>query len=395
MRRERQLLGDRRQDRGCRLNFGRQEVFRSGEKFRGYVVERLLGNGSLGAVYLVRHELLDAVYAMKVLFPEVARENDDYVKRFLREAKIATRIRHPNLVAVHDCGHDEARGLYYLVMDYVSGGDLRQALAFAGRFAPDRAVEVVLQVASALAAAQRYNVVHRDIKPENIMIQPNGLVKLVDLGIAKAEGLRDSVCTESESVFGTPAYVAPEQALDASLVDVRADIYSLGVVLFEMIAGRVPYDGANGPQILVQTLSSDPFPDIRDLCPDVPAALAVLIRRMCVKERDRRVPTIAALVEEFAKIGYRPRGALASPPRSAPAADSAPTIVSMKALISGAGRARVAVETLSLDTQDVEIRDFVRRLKRRRLSRRLLRAAALVLAALAAALVLAWLAGVV
>ena len=212
------------------MNFGKQEIFRSGDRFRGYVVERLLGNGSLGAVYLVRHEVLDTVYALKALFPEVAKENEDYVKRFLREAKIATRIRHPNLVAVHDCGYDEARGLYYIVMDYVSGGDLRQALAFAGRFSPDRAVEVVLQVASALDAAQEYHVVHRDIKPENIMIQPDG----------------------------------------ASAVDVRADIYSLGVVLFEMIAGRVPYEGPNAPQILVQTLSSDPFPDIRDMNPDVP-----------------------------------------------------------------------------------------------------------------------------
>ena len=125
------------------MNFGRPEIFHSGDKFRGYVVERLLGNGSLGAVYLVRHELLDTVYALKALFPEVAKENSDYVKRFLREAKIATRIRHPNLVAVHDCGFDEARGIYFIVMDYVSGGDLRQALAFAGKFAPARAVEVV------------------------------------------------------------------------------------------------------------------------------------------------------------------------------------------------------------------------------------------------------------
>ena len=110
------------------MNFGKPEIFHSGDKFRGYVVERLLGNGSLGAVYLVRHELLDTVYALKALFPDVAKENSDYVKRFLREAKIATRIRHPNLVAVHDCGFDEARGIYFIVMDYVSGGDLRQAL---------------------------------------------------------------------------------------------------------------------------------------------------------------------------------------------------------------------------------------------------------------------------
>ena len=137
------------------MNFGKKEIFRVGDRFRGYVVERLLGNGSLGAVYLVRHEVLDTIYALKALFPEVAKENADYVKRFLREAKIATRIRHPNLVAVHDCGYDESRELYYIVMDYVSGGDLRQALAFAGRFAPDRAVEVVLLLRKSMRSSTK------------------------------------------------------------------------------------------------------------------------------------------------------------------------------------------------------------------------------------------------
>ena len=379
------------------MNFGKEEVFRNGEKFRGYVVERLLGNGSLGAVYLVRHEILDTIYAMKVLFPEVAKENSDYVKRFLREAKIATRIRHPNLVAVHDCGYDEERGLYYLVMDYISGGDLRQALAFAGRFAPDRAVEVVLQVASALDAAQKYHVVHRDIKPENIMIQPDGLVKLVDLGIAKADDIKDSLCTEAESVFGTPAYVAPEQAIDASVVDVRADIYSLGVVLFEMIAGKVPFDGPNAPQILVQTLSSDPFPDIRDINPDVSPQLAVIIRRMCVKEPDRRIPTPAALIKEFEKIGYRLKGLQAAADvKFAHQADSAPTLVSMRSLIGkGEEASRGREETLSFETQDVEIQDFVNRVKRRKKLKKLAGTAAISLAAAFAILLLAWLFGLV
>ena len=375
------------------MNFGKEEVFRNGEKFRGYVVERLLGNGSLGAVYLVRHEILDTIYAMKVLFPEVAKENSDYVKRFLREAKIATRIRHPNLVAVHDCGYDEERGLYYLVMDYISGGDLRQALAFAGRFAPDRAVEVVLQVASALDAAQKYHVVHRDIKPENIMIQPDGLVKLVDLGIAKADDIKDSLCTEAESVFGTPSYAAPEQPSDASVVDVRADIYSLGVVLFEMIAGKVPFDGPNAPQILVQTLSSDPFPDIRDINPDVSPQLAVIIRRMCVKEPDRRIPTPAALIKEFEKIGYRLKGLQAAAGvKFAHQADSAPTLVSMRSLIGkGEEASRGREETLSFETQDVEIQDFVNRVKRRKKLKKLAGTAALLaLGSLLGLLLLAW-----
>ncbi len=372
------------------MNFGKHDVFQNGDRFHGYVVERLLGNGGLGAVYLVRHEMLDTLFALKVLFPEVARENDSYVKRFLREAKIATRIRHPNLVAVHDCGYDEERSLYYLVMDYVNGGDLRQAIAFAGRFEPDRAVEVAMQVASALEAAQKLNVVHRDIKPENIMIQPDGLVKLVDLGIAKSDDVKESLNTTTESVFGTPAYVAPEQALDAASVDTRADIYSLGVVLFEMIAGKPPFEGPNAPQILAQTLSEDPFPDIRDYNPSVPPMLAVLIRRMCVKERDRRISDPSALLREFEKLGYRMEHPASAAVQYAKDVENAPTQLSVKSVLSrlpGDGAAR---ETLSFETEDAEIRQFVTRLKRRRLMRKLAVAVAAV-AAIAVTLYSIWL----
>ena len=377
------------------MTVARQDFFQNGDNFRGYIVERLLGKGGLGAVYLVRHEMLDTLFALKVLYPDVAAQNGSYVKRFLREAKLATRIRHPNLVAVHDCGYDSVRGLYYLVMDYVSGGDLRSALAFAGRFDPAHATRIIAQVASVLDAAQAFHVVHRDIKPENIMIQPDGLVKLVDLGIAKADDIKDSLCTEAESVFGTPAYVAPEQAVDASDVDVRADIYSLGVVLFEMIAGKVPYDGPNAPQILVQTLSSDPFPDIRDINPDVSPELAVIIRRMCVKEADRRIATPAALIKEFAKIGYRPKGGAAAAVKFSKPADSAPTIVSMRSLIGkGAKGASGRAETLTYETQDVEIQDFVSRIKRRKRLQKAASAALAAFGAVAAILVLAWLFGI-
>ena len=352
------------------MNFEKENIFQSGDKFRGYVVERLLGNGALGAVYLVRHEILETRMALKVLFPTVAKENQSYVKRFLREAKIATKIRHPNLVAVHDCGFDEERGLYFLVMDYVSGGDLRQAIAFAGRFEPDRAVEVIVQAASALEAAQQFHVVHRDIKPENIMIQPDGLVKLVDLGIAKADGIKDSLNTSAENVFGTPAYVAPEQALDASSVDTRADIYSLGVVLFEMIVGKTPFQGLPAPQILAQTLSSDPFPDIRDYNRDVPPMLAALIRRMCVKERDRRIPTPAALLAEFRRLGYdtAPAGRAASV-CYAQSSETAPTQTSMKSVLASLPDGQN--DTLSFETDDVEIKAFVEKLKSRKRRRRI------------------------
>ena len=368
------------------MNVDKPDAFQSGENFRGYVVERLLGKGGIGAVYLVRHEILDTLYALKVLYPDVAKANPNYIKRFLREAKIATRIRHPNLVAVHDCGFDSGKGLYYLVQDYVIGGDLRQALAFSGKFELDKAVGVIAQVAKALDAAQRFGVVHRDIKPENIMLQPDGSVKLVDLGIAKASNIEDSLKTTTESVFGTPTYVSPEQALSAADVDTRADIYSLGVVLFEMVAGRCPYEGKNAPQILAQVMSADPVPDVRDFNPDVPPMLAATIRRMCVKDRDRRIATPAALLAEFAKLGYVNGNA-------APEVSYTPTGKETRAAEKGIGEylkdlPKDSNDTLSFETDDVEIQAFVRKLKRRRLKKRVAFAAAVSLLAVLVILIL-------
>ena len=362
------------------------DIFQDGERFRGYVVERLLGKGGLGAVYLVRHEMLDTLYALKVLYPEVAAKNPVYIKRFLREARLATRIRHPNLVAVHDCDFDATKGVYYLVMDYVVGCDLRQTIAFEGRLEPERAVRIAAQVASALDAAQRFNVVHRDIKPENIMLQTDGSVKLVDLGIAKASNIDESLRTTLNSVFGTPAYVSPEQALSAADVDTRADIYSLGVVLFEMVAGRVPFVGRNSPQVLAQVMSEEPTPDVRDVEPTVPPMLAALIRRMCVKERDRRIATPAALLAEMAKLGY----ALGSTdqteytPSSASAREEVGIGIDLDKLPDKPN------DTLSLETKDEEIQSFIAGLKRKRALKNLGFACAVLLALLLVVLLLCW-----
>ena len=215
------------------------------------------------------------------------------------------------------------------------------------------------------------------------MIQPDGLVKLVDLGIAKSDDIKDSLNTTTETVFGTPSYVAPEQAIDAAHVDTRADIYSLGVVLFEMIAGRPPYDGPNAPQILAQTLSEDPFPDIRDYNRNVKPLLAVLIRRMCVKERERRIADPTSLLAEFEKLGYHLSRPASAQVQYAEAADSAPTVKSVRDLLAKLPDKPAA--TLSFPTEDVEISGFVASLKRKRLFRRVRYAlAALALLALAA-----------
>ena len=352
------------------MNCKDMSIFSDGESFRGYRVERLLGSGGLGIVYLVRHEMLDVLYALKVLYPDVAFENPTYIKRFLREAKIATRIRHPNLVSVHDCGFDSVKGVYYLVMDYVSGGNLRDAIALSGRMDCAEAVKIVVQVASALDAAQRYGVVHRDIKPENIMLQPDGSVKLVDLGIAKAEGIKDSLRTTVESVFGTPAYVSPEQALSSSDVDVRADIYSLGIVFFEMVSGHCPYRGKTAPAVLMQVLSDDPTPDVRDFATDVPVPVATLIRRMCVKEKERRIASPSLLIAELAKLGYA-GSALAVVAEYTPSAESEEK-EKFSLGVDLDGLPKEADNTLSFETKDVEIQRFITGLKRRRFMKKLI-----------------------
>jgi len=309
-----------------------EEVFRPGDHFHGYVVQKMLGRGGNGAVYLVHHEVLDALYALKVLLdPEAQYDDQTYVKRFLREARLASRIRHPNLVSVHDCGFDDERGLYYLVMDYVPGVSLRDTIALEGRIAPDRAAGVVAQVASALEAAQAFNVVHRDIKPENILVQPDGRVKLVDLGIAKAQNLGDSLRTNTDNIFGTPSYISPEQAQCSADVDTRADVYSLGIVFFEMLTGKCPYEG-NTASIFEQILSEDQIPDVRDVIAGVPPGLAVLIRRMTIKDRTRRISSFGVVLDELVKLGF---GQSAGPVH---AAEYAPRpVAGMKTLLDGIG----------------------------------------------------------
>lgn len=345
------------------MNVKKPDIFQPGEKFGGYVIEKLLGKGGLGAVYLARHEMLDTLFAIKVLYPDVANQNDNYRKRFLREAKLATRVRHPNLVAVHDCGYDERRRLYYLVMDFVPGGSLRDALAFNGRLEPDRAVKIVLQVIGALQAARPLHLVHRDLKPENIMLQPDGVVKLVDFGIAKVEGLGDSLRTTTDTIFGTPNYISPEQAMSATDVDERADIYSLGVVFFELVSGSCPYPGNNAAKILAQLMSDDPTPDIRDFKPDISPMLAVLIRRMCMKDRNRRIASFEELIREFSKLGYD-LPTVSAVPNPGGSEVNAETDELMAKVVRG--QMPEYNPTLSFETKDEEIQQFVSKLKQRR-----------------------------
>ena len=364
---------------------GEKDVLAPGEEFNGYVVERKLGAGGLGTVWLARHHMLDTLFAVKVLDPDVAEEQPDYVKRFVREAKLATKIRHPNLVAVHDAGYDAAKGVYFLVMDYVKGDTLRDVIAFGGAQPEKEAVRIILQVADVLAAAQCFGMVHRDLKPENIMLTKEGVVKLLDLGVAKVSGGLDSLKTQTNAVFGTPAYISPEQAIDSSTVDARADVYSLGVILFELLTGRRPYTGDDPMETLKQLLDSSPLPDVRTVNGKVSQKVAETVARMCAKRLEDRIASPKDLLETFARIGYALPAASGSEiaAEAAPEGEDGPSVVDLVAGLS----TKPADKSLELETQDVEIQEFISRLKRRK-HRRWLLVGICVLALLAASLLL-------
>ena len=292
----------------------------AGTVFEKYTVQKKLGQGGMGSVYLVKHNLLDALFALKTLRPEIAGENAGYVNRFIREAKLACKIKHPHLIEVHDAGKNAETGIYYIVMDYVSGGNVRSRLNKIGYFSLSEALRIITETAGALKAAHEFGIVHRDIKPENIMFDGDGTVKLADLGIAKITDSQESALTMTSSVFGTPAYMSPEQARDSSKVDCRADIFSLGIVLYEMLSGRRPFDGKTTVEIVTQLISGEPVPDIRTLRADIPDNVAGLIADMICKNIDKRIQTAAELLDRLEKISGTGR----------PAADEAVTQPAIK-----------------------------------------------------------------
>ncbi|HSP42926.1 MAG TPA: serine/threonine-protein kinase, partial [Luteolibacter sp.] len=206
--------------------------------FPQWEVLELIGQGGMGFVYKVRQPSLDRIVALKILSPELGRD-PAFAERFSREARTLGKLHHPNIVTVFE--HGEKEGFFYLLMEYVDGVNLRQAMR-AGRFTPEQALAIVPGICDALQAAHAQGIWHRDIKPENILLDREGKVKIADFGIARIVGdpRRDFTLTRTGNALGSTNYMAPEQQEKPHEVDHRADIYSLGVVIYEMLTGELP-----------------------------------------------------------------------------------------------------------------------------------------------------------
>lgn len=248
---------------------------------RRYELEALIGQGGVGRVYRARDAELGRSLAIKVLRRELS-DDPELRERFLREAETASRVVHPGIVRISDWGH-LADGRPFFVMDLLEGSSLRAVLARHGRLPPARAIEIARRVAEALAAAHQAGIVHRDLKPDNVQLAPDGRVELLDFGLAIAV---DSTAQQGGSrvAFGTPHYMSPEQAA-GDPVDGRADLYALGVVLYEMLTGRVPFDAPTHAEVLGQQQSAAPLPPSRVPGVTTPLGELEVVVLRCLEKR--------------------------------------------------------------------------------------------------------------
>ncbi len=269
-----------------------------------YKIEKLIKQGGMGAVYRGKHVLMDKTVAIKVLKPSLAGD-DAVVARFSREAKAASKISHPHAVVVTDFGEAE-NGVVFLVMEYLDGRTLKELIASDGPLQLERVVNIVRQVAGALDAAHSQGVVHRDLKSENIMLvrhDGDEWSKVLDFGIAKIrqpEGSTESDITHANLVVGTPQYMSPEQCSQSGALDARSDVYSLGIILYEMLAGRVPFAGESATVIMMKQVQ-DPAPSVLSARPDLPQAVNGVIKKALAKQPIDRYQSAGELSSDLLK----------------------------------------------------------------------------------------------
>lgn len=251
-----------------------------------YEVLRLLGRGGMGAVYQGRQITLDRLVAIKILPPELGQDDVQFVERFKNEARAMARLNHPGIVTVHEFG-EAADGLLYIVMEYVEGDDIARLIAGRKIIPVAEAVPVIMQVCEALHYAHERGIVHRDIKPSNIMISVDGVVKVADFGLAKVRHAEQSQFTSSGSMLGTLYFMAPETFVVGTVLDRRADVYALGVMLYQMLTGRLP-----------QGLFEMPSEQVAGIDPRYDAIVAKALR----EDRALRYQSAAELRQELSNV---------------------------------------------------------------------------------------------
>jgi serine/threonine protein kinase len=267
-----------------------------------YRIDERLNEGGMGTVYRGTHVLMDKTVAIKVLRPALAAD-EKIVARFSREARAASRISHPNALSVTDFGEDE-NGNVFLVMEFLRGKTLKQVIRDDGPLPLARVVDIIRQVGDALSAAHAQGVVHRDLKSDNIMLvdtMSGDHAKVLDFGIAKIhepDGRFDPGLTAPNLVIGTPQYMSPEQCSQDSPIDARSDIYSLGVILYEMLIGHVPFSG-DSPTIVMMKHLQEPVPSVLEERSDLPAAVGRVVARAMAKLPGNRYQNVAELVEDL------------------------------------------------------------------------------------------------
>jgi len=257
-----------------------------------YRLESKLGSGGMSTVYLALDEVLDRPVAVKLLHREISEEADQ-LERFRREARAAARLSHPNLVGVIDAGEDDGRP--YIVFEYIQGRTLKRRLQEEGPLPVDEAVAYAIEIGRGLTAAHARKLVHRDVKPQNVLIDPDGRAKVTDFGIARS--LEAKGMTATGRVLGTTDYVSPEQAMGED-VDERSDVYSLGVVLYEMLTGDVPFRAETQVGVAMKHVN-EPMPDVQAKRPEVSAAVASVVDRATTKDPRDRYSTVAEMVRDL------------------------------------------------------------------------------------------------
>ena len=258
-----------------------------------YALEALVGSGGMADVYRAKDQLLERTVAVKILHQQY--ENDtEFITRFQREAKAAARITHPNIVNVYDVG--VAEGRHYIVMEYVPGRTLKERIKEEGPVPVPQALQIARQIAGALAQAHANNLVHCDIKPHNILVMPDGNVKVADFGIARA--VTESTMTYNDNIMGSVHYFSPEQAR-GTMITPKSDVYSLGVLLYEMLSGRIPFDGNTAVSIARKHLEEDPQP-LHMIASGIPPVVEALVTRMMAKDPAQR-PDSSMLVQDIVR----------------------------------------------------------------------------------------------